>query len=67
MPALEEVLTTVAEGAESGFFAPNPGDGAKNCMWCDYKELCDARIEPMMKRKRDDPRGAAFIAMTEIP
>ncbi len=66
-PALAQVLTTVARGVDGGFFAPNPGEGAQDCRYCDYKDVCDARIEQVMKRKRDDPRGAAFMAMSEIP
>jgi ATP-dependent helicase/DNAse subunit B len=64
---LDRILSTIVSGVHDGFFAPNPGDGAKNCQWCDYKNVCDARIAQMTQRKQGDPRGAAFFAMKDIP
>jgi RecB family exonuclease len=62
----EQVLATLAEGAEEGYFAPNPGKGANNCRFCDYKDLCDSRIERIMDRKNHDARAAAFVALRDI-
>ena len=35
---MEQVLTTIVDGVDSGFFAPNPGKGAFNCRWCEYTQ-----------------------------
>ncbi len=63
---LEQVLTTIVDGVDSGYFAPNPGNDAGNCMWCDYKDVCDKKIDRIAARKTEDARGAQFIAMQEI-
>ncbi len=63
---LTQILTTIADGVDAGFFAPHPGKGARNCAYCDYKDICDARIERVMRRKGGDPRGQAFIALEDI-
>jgi hypothetical protein len=63
---LAQVLSTIAGGVDGGFFAPDPGDGARHCTYCDYKDVCDARIGAVMRRKAGDERAAAFIAMREI-
>jgi RecB family exonuclease len=60
----DQVLTTIADGADSGFFAPNPEQN--HCMWCDYKDVCDARVGRIMQNKRSDARGAAYLALEEI-
>ncbi len=60
------VLGTIAQGVDGGFFAPHPGAGRINCRYCDYKDICDARIDRVMQKKRDDPRAAAYIALEEI-
>ncbi len=62
----EQVLGTIADGIDSGMFAPNPGKGKPACMWCDYSDVCDTRIDAIMQRKADDPRAAAYRAMSEI-
>jgi ATP-dependent helicase/nuclease subunit B len=61
----ETVLETIATGVEGGMFAPSPDQ--QTCMFCDYKDICDARITNIMNRKDGDPRGAPFRAMREIP
>ena len=63
----EQVLTTVADGVDSGFFAPNPEKDRSNCMWCDFKDVCDAKIDRIAQRKSNDARGNAFRALQEIP
>ncbi|HYM15239.1 MAG TPA: PD-(D/E)XK nuclease family protein [Dehalococcoidia bacterium] len=63
---LEQVLTTIADGVDAGMFAPNPGKGKPTCKWCDYKEVCDARIDSIMQRKGGDGRAAAYRALEEI-
>ncbi len=61
----DQVLATIADGVDSGFFAPNPQRG--HCQWCDYKDVCDRRIDRIAQRKRGDARGAAYAALEEIP
>lgn len=63
---LADVLTTIAGGVDTGFFAPNPGVDQQTCRYCDYRDVCDARIGAVMKRKSGDERATAFIAMQEI-
>ncbi len=62
----DQVLATIVDGVDGGYFAPFPGKGAQNCMWCDYKLVCDSRIERISNLKTSDPRGAAFIALQDI-
>jgi RecB family exonuclease len=60
----EQVLSTIAEGVDAGYFAPNPEHG--HCQWCDYKDVCDTRIQRIMQRKAGDPRSNAYRALEEI-
>ena len=61
----EQVLGTIADGVDAGMFAPSPEK--QRCSWCDYRDVCDARIERIMERKAGDQRAAAFRVMGEIP
>jgi RecB family exonuclease len=63
--SFNRVLTTIAAGIDSGYFAPNPEHG--HCQWCAYKDVCDVRISKIMKRKTGDARGSAYRALEEIP
>jgi CRISPR/Cas system-associated exonuclease Cas4 (RecB family) len=58
------VLSTIADGVDSGYFAPNPQHS--HCQWCDYKSVCDVAIDKIMKRKAGDARGDAYGALEEI-
>jgi RecB family exonuclease len=62
--AFGTVLTTIAEGISSGYFAPNPE--YDHCRFCDYRDVCDVRITRVMQRKTSDPRGAAYRALEGI-
>lgn len=62
----DEILATIAGGIERGMHAPNPGKGRKNCDYCDYRTICDVRIERIMQRKDGDPRAAQYRRMLEI-
>ena len=62
----ERVIGTIADGIDTGMFAPNPGTDAYTCKWCDYNDVCDQRIDRIMLRKADDPRGEAYRLMGEI-
>lgn len=63
----EQVLGTIADGVDAGMFVANPGKGKFNCTWCDYKDVCDARIDAIAQRKAEDPRAAAFRALEGVP
>ena len=57
----EQILGTIANGVDGGFFAPNPGGkGRPNCSYCEVKDICDSNIERIALRKAEDPRGAAL-------
>lgn len=62
----QRVLSTIADGVDAGYFAPNPGDKQTNCRYCDYKDVCDARIGPIMDSKAGDSRGDAYRALGDI-
>lgn len=62
----EQVLGTIADGIAGGMFAPNPGNGKANCMWCDYQDVCDVRIDTIAQRKAGDARAAAYRALEDI-
>lgn len=36
-------------GIKSGFFFPNPGNGAENCRYCDYKNICGENIDQVVQ------------------
>ena len=64
---LEQILTTIVDGVDGGFFAPNPGGKARpNCAYCEVRDICDAHVERIAERKSLDPRGAAYRALEEI-
>ncbi len=65
-PQFEQILETIADGVDGGNFAANPGVKRDTCKWCDYKDVCDARIDKIMDGKGGDERNAAYRAMGEI-
>lgn len=60
-----QTLDTIAAGADSGYFVPEPGK--PRCNWCDYRAVCDVSIDRIMKAKQDDPRRSAYAAMKDLP
>ena len=63
-----QILSTIAEGVDGGFFAPNPGGkGKPNCSFCDFKDVCDTGIDRIAERKAGDARGDAYRALEAIP
>lgn len=62
----EQIIASVADGVDGGTFLPNPGKGKHNCMFCDYKDVCDVAIDRIMAKKRDDPRGATYVGLETI-
>lgn len=63
-PQFEQVIATVADGVDAGYFAPSPSDD--HCKYCDYKDICDARIAKIADRKAGAPAGDAYRALQEI-
>ena len=61
-----QILSTIAEGVDGGFFAPHPGKAKTNCTWCDFKDICDSNIDRIADRKTGDTRGDAYRALEEI-
>ena len=49
-----------------GRLPPGPRRRPQNCRWCDYYDLCDARVEVIADRKADDPVAKALAALEEI-
>lgn len=60
----ERVLAVTADGMEQGFFPPNPSK--EHCEYCDFKDICDARIIPLMEKKKGDERAAGYRALEDI-
>lgn len=60
------LLHGLARSMAEGVFHPAPGPAKEHCKFCDYRNLCDARVDRLAERKRDDPRAAAFIRLTEV-
>jgi ATP-dependent helicase/nuclease subunit B len=64
---LEQIFTTIVDGVDGGFFAPNPGGKARpNCAYCEAKDICDANVGRIAERKLGDRRGAAYRALEDI-
>jgi RecB family exonuclease len=63
---LELVLGTLATGIGEGRFQQVPGPDSKNCRYCDYAVVCDARITALAERKATDPVLKAFTKLEEI-
>ncbi len=66
---LEQLLRELAGGIARGDFHQVPGEKRQgdfvNCKWCDYKDLCDARVGVLAERKSQDPAAVAFAKLAE--
>lgn len=60
------VIGGLAEGIGRGDFHLEPDDG-KNCRFCDFNSLCDARRQIFRDRKEEDPLALAFTERSGIP
>jgi len=63
----ERLLHDYAEAIGRGDFHPVPGAKRKHCKYCNFHDLCDARVEMIADRKSEDPRAIAFAELAEIP
>ena len=57
------VVGTITDGIGAGLFPANPGREGNNCRYCEFKHLCPTRREWHWRRKRNDRRLSAYVAM----
>ena len=65
LDAFAPVVGTITEGIGVGLFPANPGKDGNNCRYCEFKNLCPTRRELHWRRKRNDPRLSAYVAMAD--
>ena len=65
LDAFAPVVGTITDGIGTGLFPANPGKDGNNCRNCDFKNLCPTRREWHWRRKRNDPRLSAYVAMAD--
>ena len=59
------VVGTITDGIGAGLFPANPGREGNNCRYCEFKHLCPTRREWHWRRKRNDRRLSAYVAMAD--
>ncbi|MGI8729973.1 MAG: PD-(D/E)XK nuclease family protein [Solirubrobacteraceae bacterium] len=59
---LERLLSELRDGMHGGDFHAEP---SKECDWCDFNGVCDARRFRIRDRKADDPHAARVTARRE--
>jgi ATP-dependent helicase/nuclease subunit B len=62
----EELVRSVAAGVEGGEFSPEPGPQAVHCRSCDYRSVCDARIERQVESKRRAGQDARWAGLPDF-
>ena len=65
LDAFAPVVGTITDGIGAGLFPANPGKDGNNCRNCEFKNLCPTRRELHWRRKRNDPRLSAYVAMAD--
>ncbi|MDE0196736.1 MAG: PD-(D/E)XK nuclease family protein [Caldilineaceae bacterium] len=63
LDAFSDVVGTITDGIGAGLFPANPGNDGNNCRYCEFKHLCPTRREWHWRRKREDRRLSAYVAM----
>ncbi|MCY3990630.1 MAG: PD-(D/E)XK nuclease family protein [Caldilineaceae bacterium] len=63
LDAFSDVVGAITDGIGAGLFPANPGRDGNNCRYCEFKHLCPARREWHWRRKRNDRRLTAYVAM----
>jgi ATP-dependent helicase/nuclease subunit B len=64
---LQHIIEAAADGITAGRFFPHPyTKSEQHCRVCDFRLVCDARVDRLWTQKQGDPAAAAFIALTEI-
>ncbi len=59
---LERLLSELRDGMHGGDFHAEP---SRECDWCDFNGVCDARRFKIRDRKADDPHAARVTARRE--
>ncbi|MDE0140260.1 MAG: PD-(D/E)XK nuclease family protein [Caldilineaceae bacterium] len=65
LDAFSDVVGAITDGIGARLFPANPGRDGSNCRYCDFKNLCPTRREWHWRRKRNDPRLSAYVAMAD--
>ena len=65
LDAFSDVVGTITDGIGAGLFPANPGKDGNNCRNCEFKNLCPTRRELHWRRKRNDQRLSAYVAMAD--
>ena len=65
LDAFSDVVGTITDGIGAGLFPANPGNEGNNCRYCEFKHLCPTRREWHWRRKRNDRRLSAYVAMAD--
>ena len=65
LDAFSDVVGAITDGIGGRLFPANPGRDGGNCRHCEFKNLCPTRREWHWRRKRDDPRLSAYVAMAD--
>ena len=63
LDAFSDVVGAITDGIGAGLFPANPGRDGNNCRYCEFKHLCPTRREWHWRRKRNDRRLTAYVAM----
>ena len=62
----DTLVRDVAAGIEAGEFFPQPGENGVHCRACDYRGLCDARIQRLVQRKSASRQDARWQALPDF-
>ncbi len=62
----DTLVREVAAGIEAGEFFPQPGENGVHCRACDYRGLCDARIQRLVQRKSASRQDARWQALPDF-
>jgi hypothetical protein len=57
------ILNLIDQQITAGHFFPVPGD---QCRRCDFRRICDSRIQAIYGRKSQDPLVAGFQRLEEF-
>ena len=64
---LDQIIEAAADGITAGRFFPHPYIKSEHhCRVCDFRLVCDARVDRLWTQKQGDAAAAAFVAVTEI-
>jgi ATP-dependent helicase/nuclease subunit B len=61
-----DLARAVAAGVEGGEFIPEPGPQAVHCRSCDYRSVCDVRIELQVELKQRAGQDARWAGLPDF-